>query len=1239
MESFERLYFQWGKPDAIHAVYKQWIKANGSDPDIIAEIGRRFLANGRHRDALPYYQRAAKAGEVMAYRQIAEIHLRQRRDLDMKEALDSYVEASSNKVQALSDALSLYNRSQLIEERVRVLEELVKLQPRNRGYNNQLGQQYIEQGRTSDAFELWRTFLRGSSNPYNELERLARDFSQQGRQDWILMFYEDMIAQEGHDKRIYRLIGNTLAQLSNNRLNGIRAGAATDGLDPAELQKRATHFYERYLTEVSLDTRELSEYASDLSQKQQWELAAKAYAMVIESSNRPERHIILNYGVTLLHIGEMERGEEMLQRYYVELGSQPHHGDTIVGHLIAHQRYLAAEPYLKEMLGSRQRSHVQTAFQRLSEIYRRTDRRAEFLALMEEFLAKSSDPRTARDEILREARNSGMWELEAAQLEIINEGSGSGQQLAELGLALLKSGQIERARATLREHATMANGNEGAQWLQVAALYQGRGMFEDARAAIDSSIASDPDNYRPYVSRANHHLSKGLHDQAEKDFETAIVKAQEDAERASVYMQMIEGYRAVGRHDLATSATRDALKLQRIDRPQLVFMQANAELGDGDHVKARRLLKTLRRDGVPLERVILLARNHGYLEEAAEMIEEELTSGDYVTASALATLHMSVFTTLGGFERLERALQPIFDRHRTERTVEKALGTNLINSGHLERGALYLRAALDSGELGVATVLASTYVRLGAFSDASELYMGELARTPRSARARALSLIATDYMLAGEELELRRLLQHLARDPRHASAAVPLLAGDMARSGGVLAAMSMLRDVASPRRDDLVSSSTLFASNMDDQNAHDAFFLGVVELARAGFPKEARALVLESDPKLQSTARARTMLARLGAHVGDLADTGAVAALLNPSATSTREVVEKLDHARMLISFDQHAPARAAALEHLDSSDNARSYSALSVLARSARITNETELIDGWITRFVEASGDRQAARANAADLLYQLGLDGLVVIGGDGSYRGAQAIAQAYRNQFDRPMRVVGIPATIDNDIHLTDYTIGFDTAVSNTVDALRKIRDTVESHRRAVILEVMGNTSGWIALASGIAGGASTILVPEIASSYDKAAVVDRCVAALRGDYRYFIVVMAEGVRKAVGDEGYGMALARAIEGDPRITRALGHTMSARHNIIGYLARGGTPSAFDNVLAARFGRGAVEALLGERPMPEGCDDAAVALHGRDIVLVSLDDVVSHGPRLVTPDNEIYALSQDLTILADQSF
>lgn len=281
----------------------------------------------------------------------------------------------------------------------------------------------------------------------------------------------------------------------------------------------------------------------------------------------------------------------------------------------------------------------------------------------------------------------------------------------------------------------------------------------------------------------------------------------------------------------------------------------------------------------------------------------------------------------------------------------------------------------------------------------------------------------------------------------------------------------------------------------------------------------------------------------------------------------------------------------------------------------------------------------RKAFLEVASVNLYQLGIDGMVVIGGDGSYRGGHAIAQAYRERFDRPLRVVGVPATIDNDIHGTDYTIGFDTALGNTVDALRKIRDTVESHRRAVILEVMGNASGWIALSAGVAAGASTILVPEIKRSYDPDSVVRRCIAALEGDYRYFIVVMAEGVKKVAGDPDYAPNLAHAIESNARVCELLGHKMSARVNVIGHLARGGTPSSFDNVLAARFARGAVRALLDEVDLPSRCDDVAVALHGRHVAHMPLEEVVSHGPRLINPDDELYTLSRDLTVREEQPF
>lgn len=208
----------------------------------------------------------------------------------------------------------------------------------------------------------------------------------------------------------------------------------------------------------------------------------------------------------------------------------------------------------------------------------------------------------------------------------------------------------------------------------------------------------------------------------------------------------------------------------------------------------------------------------------------------------------------------------------------------------------------------------------------------------------------------------------------------------------------------------------------------------------------------------------------------------------------------------------------------------------------------------------------------------------------------------------------------------------------MANTVDALRKIRDTVASHRRAIILEVMGNTSGWIALAAGIAGGASAILMPEFPQSYDPQSVVARCVSALRNDYRYFIIVMAEGVKAAAQNQNYGPNLARHIENNAEIAQVLGHPMSVRYNVIGHLTRGGTPTAFDNVLAARFARGAVSAILDDISLPDS-QDLCVALDGKNIIYRSLQEVTQLGPRLIQPTDELFLLHQDLMVQETQLF
>ena len=288
---------------------------------------------------------------------------------------------------------------------------------------------------------------------------------------------------------------------------------------------------------------------------------------------------------------------------------------------------------------------------------------------------------------------------------------------------------------------------------------------------------------------------------------------------------------------------------------------------------------------------------------------------------------------------------------------------------------------------------------------------------------------------------------------------------------------------------------------------------------------------------------------------------------------------------------------------------------------------------------------DRLAAREDflkvAAINLYQMRVDSLVVIGGDGSFRGARLIGDAFREHFPRrPFRVIGIPGTIDNDLHGTDYSIGYDTALNNVVDAIRKLRDTIESHRRAIILEVMGNTSGWLALQSAIAGGAAVVAIPEVPETWDHEQIVRRLVAGVRRDYRYFVIVVAEGVLRRAGAD-WCEVLRHKLESDRAIEAHLGHPMEVRINSVGHVARGGSPSALDNTLAGLLGAAAADVAqagaLAGGPTLEG--DVMVGCRGPRVVAVPLAEVIEHSPRLVTRDSELYQLSLKLMLSAEQPF
>ena len=245
--------------------------------------------------------------------------------------------------------------------------------------------------------------------------------------------------------------------------------------------------------------------------------------------------------------------------------------------------------------------------------------------------------------------------------------------------------------------------------------------------------------------------------------------------------------------------------------------------------------------------------------------------------------------------------------------------------------------------------------------------------------------------------------------------------------------------------------------------------------------------------------------------------------------------------------------------------------------------------------RFEEPRGQREAIRR-----LNEGGINGLIVIGGDGTLRGAHALAT-------QGIKDVGIPASIDNDIGGSDMAIGVDSALNTIMEAVDKLRDTASSHSRAFLIETMGRNSGYLAVMAGIVCGAEIVLMPEVT------ATVDEIAASVEDAYRrgktHAIIMVAEGANIHTTD------LARIID-------EMDVGFKTRVTILGHIQRGGSPTAFDRLLAARMGIKAVELLL------EGQTDMMVGLRAMGVVAVPLEEVTDHSRTTVV---EYYEMAKML--------
>jgi 6-phosphofructokinase 1 len=261
-----------------------------------------------------------------------------------------------------------------------------------------------------------------------------------------------------------------------------------------------------------------------------------------------------------------------------------------------------------------------------------------------------------------------------------------------------------------------------------------------------------------------------------------------------------------------------------------------------------------------------------------------------------------------------------------------------------------------------------------------------------------------------------------------------------------------------------------------------------------------------------------------------------------------------------------------------------------------------------------------------AIETYRSLGLDCLFVVGGEGT------LEIGYRFHKKGAM-VIGIPKTIDNDLEGTDYTFGFQTAVEVACDALDRLHTTGKSHQRVMILEVMGRTAGWIALESGIAGGAHIILIPEIPYNIDR--VVEKIKFRAQGGSPFSIIMVAEGAKEEGGDVITQSSASTRLQGVPQLGGVGAYLadeikkridLEVRCTVLGHIQRGGSPCAFDRVLGTRLGAAAVQAAA------EGKFGTMVALRTPDIVLVPIAELAGK-VRTVPPASQLISAAEAIGI------
>ena len=722
-----------------------------------------------------------------------------------------------------------------------------------------------------------------------------------------------------------------------------------------------------------------------------WELASQAYAAVL-AKGRPPTDVYLHYGEVLLHLGNHERAEQMFKRYYDRRVQSTDAARQIADALHQAQHYEAAEPYLKQMFLSGNQSSLDVAFHRLAEIYAVTEQRDAIPNLIAEYLSRAQNPSRARREILNRLTAHGLWDMAVGQLERMSKVQGEADVAFEIGQNLFRAGELDKARAALRTFATEHVRPEDA-WLQVGYFYRDHGMVAEAREAYDAAVHAASDRYDAYQQRGDFRIATGDVAGGRKDYERARSKAPQ-THRGKLWEEEVTTLLQFGRGREARAVARSALTEPYTQKEFFLDQIARIELASGDKTRAERMIEELRQAGLPLKQLVALVRDHGYLEEAVRLIDDEVANGDLVGASEALQENLDVYTRLGGTDRLMSTARRLLERAGTGQDAAllyQNLGAYLVARGHLEQGAIFLRAARQQGshadDHALDTQLAFAYLAQGFDQEAERLFLDLLASAPAAElKEGLLRNIAARYEIQNKRDVLRALLEHLARDERHAALAMPMLLDLMLDAGQPLQVIALLRGgpwmapegpaAARPEPEAQQPMLLLSAVQGSDEVAGQILVGGLETLAGAGYLQEARSLLAELDPSWAQTSNLQDFSRRLAAVLGPDEARAAFGHDLKQLGAVGVDAQERIELAELLLVNGRHELVNEMLAPVLQSGVEGERTQAFDLKLRNLYASGHVEEITPLIAGHLQASPDRQNARLVAATTLRELGLD-----------------------------------------------------------------------------------------------------------------------------------------------------------------------------------------------------------------------------------------------------------------------